>query len=388
MNNINVYHLLRDEIWIEGAIRMFDDIDSINNNYIYIEPIQDKSLKHINNIDNLDIVQVDEIGSYLESVPHGSIVFVHSLSNYHANIVNKYHNKYKFVWLIMGADMYQNKYIYDKNIYDEYTYQLKPCKKRRIGILKKIYWLFKYKSFNYLDHQKVNIAKAAKKIKYVGTYQQEQLDLLQSLDAVDNEAMRFHFAYYPLEYIIKDDNPEITGFDILLGNSASCSNNHIEAINILSGLDNIDGKIYCPLSYGDMEYADKIIEYGKKKLGNTFEPIEKLLPLEEYNQILSKCNIVVMNHYRGQASGNILSALYRGSKVFMNPKSTIYRYLKNKGVYVYNIYNINRNDEHTYDIVVNNRNILRDEISSESIKNSIKHNINLINNHDINKINS
>ena len=41
--------------------------------------------------------------------------------------------------------------------------------------------------------------------------------------------------------------------NILIGNSATETNNHIEVLDLLSKFKNEDIKIYVPLSYGDME---------------------------------------------------------------------------------------------------------------------------------------
>jgi hypothetical protein len=51
-----------------------------------------------------------------------------------------------------------------------------------------------------------------------------------------------------------------------------------------------------------------------------------------------------MNQLRQQAFGNILSSLWLGSKVFLNPQNTIYSYLKSLGIHIYSVEDINSNN--------------------------------------------
>lgn len=55
----------------------------------------------------------------------------------------------------------------------------------------------------------------------------------------------------------------VSGENILVGNSATPTNNHIEIFRILSRLRLPESsKIVVPLSYGDVHYREKIVELG------------------------------------------------------------------------------------------------------------------------------
>ena len=60
---------------------------------------------------------------------------------------------------------------------------------------------------------------------------------------------------------------------ILVGNSATITNRHEEIFNLLTNLENKEFEIYCPLSYGDKIYANKIIQLGKLLFKNDFHHI-------------------------------------------------------------------------------------------------------------------
>ena len=91
------------------------------------------------------------------------------------------------------------------------------------------------------------------------------------------------------------------------------------------------------LSYGENTLLKKTIDFGYEKFGNQFHPLIDFMPVEEYHKLTATCNVVIMNQCRQQAFGNILVALWQGSKVYLRPSNTIYSYLKNKGVYIFNI---------------------------------------------------
>jgi len=160
--------------------------------------------------------------------------------------------------------------------------------------------------------------------------------------ALQKALPHFKAQFLPLNYystedvFLRGDNlQDLTGDDILLGNSATPTNNHIEGMRALSKLGIYGRKVIVPLSYGDMKYQEKIIQAGYELLGDSFVPLTKYMPLSEYNQTISNCGNYIMNHIRQQAIGNISSALLRGGKVFLRPENPIYKYYTRMGVILF-----------------------------------------------------
>lgn len=158
-------------------------------------------------------------------------------------------------------------------------------------------------------------------------------------DALKQVLPNFKAQFLPLNYysaediFLKGDGlQDLAGEDILLGNSATPANNHIEAMRALRKLGLQGRKVIVPLSYGDMKYREHIIQAGKDLLGESFIPLTDYMPLPEYNRFVSSCSILIMNHIRQQAMGNISSALLRGGKVFLRPENPIYIYYTRLGV--------------------------------------------------------
>ena len=123
---------------------------------------------------------------------------------------------------------------------------------------------------------------------------------------------------------------------IILGNSATITNNHIEALKKLAHIkDNI--QVYCPLSYGDSKYAQKVIYAGKKLLGDSFIPLLDYMNKDDYWQLLYNCDIGVFNLDRQQALGNINTLLQFQKKVFLRKDSPLYNYYHRLGIETYDL---------------------------------------------------
>jgi dTDP-N-acetylfucosamine:lipid II N-acetylfucosaminyltransferase len=115
---------------------------------------------------------------------------------------------------------------------------------------------------------------------------------------------------------------------IQIGNSADPENNHLEIIDKLEKFKNDNIKVYAPLSYGDKKYGDAISRYGKIKFGEKFVPMREILKFEEYNNYLSKIDIVIFNHKRQQAMGNTIGLLSYGKKVYLRKDITPWKFFK------------------------------------------------------------
>jgi|GEM_PF-2881749 len=135
---------------------------------------------------------------------------------------------------------------------------------------------------------------------------------------------------------LEEGKIEIANGDfILLGNAASFTNNHLEAIDKLVDLIPTNKTLLIPLSYGNTYLSKYIEQYALEKLGSKrTKPLLDFLPAHQYQALLNKCEIVVMNHLRQQAVGNIVQALAIGSHIYMQSSSPVYKYLKSHKFYV------------------------------------------------------
>ncbi len=135
----------------------------------------------------------------------------------------------------------------------------------------------------------------------------------------------------------KSNNP----YFILVGNSATESNQHREVFDLLKQYKDENIKVLCPLSYGIPKYRDEIVAYGQMCLGDKFVPILDYMEFSEYLKLLANCTVVVMNHNRQQAMGNISNAIYFGAKVYIREDTSMWsEYTNERSLEVYNVESI------------------------------------------------
>ena len=144
-----------------------------------------------------------------------------------------------------------------------------------------------------------------------------------------------HFSYYSTEDY-ETNLSQCNTQSILIGNSATASNNHLEVFEMLQEMGS-SHQIICPLNYGDDDYAQAINADGVRRFGDRFKPLLEFLPLESYNRLVSSCGNVVMNHYRQQAAGNIIASLLFGSKVFLSQRSPLFKHFAELGVRIFSV---------------------------------------------------
>lgn len=143
--------------------------------------------------------------------------------------------------------------------------------------------------------------------------------------------------YFTTEDVYAKGPKEMQGPNVLLGNSAAPTNNHIEAFDLLHKVLPKEYKILVPLGTGDQCYAEEICKIGSNLFSDSFKPIRNWLPIEEYNQRIRQCGYVLMNHRRQQAFGNINAALYKGAKVFLRPENPLYKFYFSMGIQVFSV---------------------------------------------------
>ena len=130
---------------------------------------------------------------------------------------------------------------------------------------------------------------------------------------------------------------EHTAITIQVGNSAEKSNNHLEVFERLLPFREENIQIYAPLSYGDRQYAKKVIEKGKALFGDKFTPLTEFMPYEKYLDYLGTIDIVIFGHKRQQALGNSIILLGLGKKVYMRDDISTWEFFNDISVKVYNI---------------------------------------------------
>lgn len=125
------------------------------------------------------------------------------------------------------------------------------------------------------------------------------------------------------------------GPNLLLGNSATPTNNHLELFDLVRRrLDLAGRQLLVPLGYGDEHYRDHVIDAGRRIFGRAFVPLTDFVPKDVYLERLSSCGFALMNHLRQQAMGNICISALLGARIFLDRRNPAFDWLQAEGVAV------------------------------------------------------
>lgn len=176
-----------------------------------------------------------------------------------------------------------------------------------------------------------------KRIGYLLTYLKGDYELAQRWYAAKGKYVEcFGYlsnVYHPISSPIEANGKPI----IWLGNSADPSNCHAEIFSLLQPKMNCEADIYCPLSYGDADYAKEVSQLGRRYFGEQFKPLHDVVPFTEYLRLLARVSVAVFAHKRQQAMGNTISLLGLGKKVVLREDVPQFRLFQELGVTVYGL---------------------------------------------------
>lgn len=313
------------------AYRAFEDILPGRNTFFI--PMPRRKLRYVRSV---PVVPVGRFAfrrrGFFDLLRQFDLVVLHALTKFNAEVVAKADDSIKFVWLGMGYD-------YSTWVYGEYQNLLKQesaayYQATEERLIRRLSRQIKSVAERVVYSHRFDCEYCIRKICWFAPVLEEEYRI-----AVRRNPGLFG-AYvdwnYALVSRLVDAGPDVevnAGTDILVGNSASITNNHVDAFAYLRNRRlPASSRVLCPLSYGDDSYREWVIERGRAEFGKKFIPITEFLDFDDYIDIVKRCGVVIMNQMRQQAGGNIAAALYLGAKVFMDPKNLFYGYYQERGV--------------------------------------------------------
>lgn len=336
-----VLHLLHPDIkTVEYFLTFFEELYPNRNRYLAIT----------NNEKARENLLKSKYSSYIEVVYENNkdfysligdwhdyrVVITHSISPFEAQLIKEIPLQIKVGWTLFGYEVYnffpliRNKILLPKTSAEFLPQGLKSKIVRTITYQHICKFIGKY-------HLANSMQKALDRVDVFGVTNLKEGQYI--INTLGLNCIYKQYFTYDLNTILgnTDITTRCSGQNILLGNSSSLTNNHLEALQLLSKQSLGTRKVITPLSYGSEEYGDKIILYGNRLLGDNFQPLTNFLHKEEYNTILLSCSVAIMNHLRQQALGNIISLLWFGTKVFLNEANPVYQYFSDINVKVFSI---------------------------------------------------
>lgn len=357
-------HLFDDEKVVNRTIALFEK--ALPGQNIYVCFIED--VAHlVKAADNLYFYREND-DFQKDRLINVDKVIIHFLSYKKIKFINTYLSQsISCYWNIWGADLY-NAILEYRGYPVYYEPQFLGCRFLIYRVLcriklfppkqKTVLNFIKERVTHFVSNADYEIAK-----RYIGNY--------------INGVQVTGFRYYPIDVILGPlAEKRAKGNVLLLGNSASFTNNHSYAYKYLSDLSLKGKNIVVPVSYGGSpKYVNHILKRGRERWGESFVPLQKFLPLDEYNQLMLTAEICIFSSWRQEAFGNIVVALYLGAKVFLSERSSLVKYFSNIGVVVYILEQIKQEDIDSPlpdEIKNSNRKILFDLLNEKTIVNNIR----------------
>ena len=321
-----ILHIVDDEKFIDSAFRVFESAAPCANTYVIFK--KGKKLKFIKEtpvkVYSPWLFPVYRLFPFL--MPRFDMIILHNLNLPKMRYLQCLKRKASVCWIGWGFDYYD---LIGRELLKSETKNL-PSRKNSFFSLRIIIRIRQKLQYGRVDKKSVISI-----IDYFSPVIYEDFVLVSNaVPDFNPEFVSWNYGTLEDDLIRGLEGTQVTGPNILLGNSASAPNNHLDAFKLLKALDLGERKIITPLSYGDEYYRNTIINHGNSEFGDCFVPLVEFMPIDEYIKTISSCSIVVMNHLRQQAMGNIVIMLYLGAKVFLDPKNPAYDFHKKQGAAV------------------------------------------------------
>lgn len=361
----SIIHIAHDEKFIDAAYEIYEKAFPDKNLFLILVNDKKDGFKYLSHDKEYEIIEIKD--DYLRTITSffndAKLIVFHSVKHEYVKVqrniskIAKFQN-IKQIWTVFGFEVYLNPFIMNnrsiigKRSYKSYIKSnIKVDENKRIlkTTIKRFYYKmfvkrYNSKSFlkrfidrisNFNEDSYFILTETMRGMDIIAMFIKEEYILYKRLGIVSKNTKYLRFSYNPVNVIIKDYGGPVKSNNILLGNSATPTNNHLEAFDILNEFDLKEKKIITPLSYGNSYYTDDILKLGSQIFGTSFHPLTLFLPLDEYQNLMRTCGIVIMNHYRPQAVGNVLTAMHMGAKVYLSERNNLFHYLKRIGCYIF-----------------------------------------------------
>lgn len=319
-----ILHVLNDEWFMESTGWAFEQVAPGGNTFVAVgfDPatIRVPASAHVVGVEN-DRAGLQELDALIAG---SRIAIFHNVSERIVGALASAPPSVLRVWSGWGGDYYGNSY-------DRFAGQLAPATRSVVhGAVRPTFWAGRALRAVRVSPRFHAAARASDVF---------SAPVPEDLAVFARRFPEFTGRYSQLNYATVEDTiatgplPKL-GSDILLGNSASPTNNHIDLLELLATTDLGDRRVIAPLSYGDPAYARSVALAGQTLLGDAFVPITGFLPLGEYNEMLAGCGTVILGHYRQEGVGNVLRALWQGARLVLDGRNPVAEHLLARGVAV------------------------------------------------------
>jgi dTDP-N-acetylfucosamine:lipid II N-acetylfucosaminyltransferase len=339
-------HLIPDEKFIDVTREQFDAVAPNRNLFLAYKKLPETPCTYaqVNTYAEVTSQMLvlpqdpDAIFQVAKTSENLEAVLVHSLNAVSSRavvLIRREFPKIPIVWLSWGHDVYEAVPSLQRRLYSPAT--LKHLKRRWPA--HSLLWharLLLESSLNRLGlwckPDYVFYRDAIKAITFCAPVFPTEERLIRKHCGFEGQFLRFTYGFHDQDDAVV---PMGDRQNILVGNSATATCNHVDAFKILRNLRLGDRKVIVPLSYGDANYRELVARTGKNLLGDSFMPIFDFLPLARYSALIRTCGTLILNHRRQQAGGNILMGLWNGAKIYLTEENPAYSHLRSLGAHLF-----------------------------------------------------
>ena len=353
---LKILHCVLDEKFVDPMIDLTQQLWTGCIHHYVCFRAKDHDYGFIKKTNLVDRIDSNEFDSLIKNENY-QVIILHCFYSVPYKLIAKIPLNVKVIWFAWGYDIYDSCYshlpLIEKPLYHSHSKDYKKGIKDKSlrTLMAELY----YKCFC----QKM-VEKAFNRIDYFSGVIPEEYDMIkENKNNYFFKAKQLVFNYnnplYPYK-LEKIEDPFVDGFDVQIGNSADCTNNHIDVLYLLSKYKLNDRKIIVSLSYAGTErYKKAVLSEGEKLLGDCFTPLTDYMPLQKYTQIVSSVRYSIFYLERQQAMGNIWLSLWRGCFVFLSETNPVYLHLKKRGYIVFSI-------QKDLELIAEKARLTRDEI--------------------------
>lgn len=370
MKKYNYIHFVTDDKFIKDEILCYENAGLTCNKYYYVG-LGNNNFKFIDN-NVVEVISPRDVISIFNSKPIDAVC-LHNLYSLPFDLITRIPLSITVIWYAWGFDLYSNPAPLNPLLNIGERFMPETCKIAKYKSIK-----LKLKSVikklikpNNIDKIKLEQAKAAiERVDYFAGVFPIEYEMIKATVPYFRAKKITHNYIHPNEFKLEEINiePQITGKNILLGNSASFYGNHIDIMNKIAPFVESEVKIICPLSYaGTPKYVQQVINQGKKLFGDRFIPLTTYLTLDEYTNIIRSCNRFVMGMIQQAATCNCLTSLWDGIKIYAPKNSMNFAQYNNMGIKIYSIEDdFGRETDEQHNNLIDNRKIIEKNYSYRS----------------------
>ena len=314
-----------DSSCYDGTIALFDSDKQCENIYFAYLRRKETIPSFIKSTKVILVHNKKDILKRLSSIEPINGIIVHYLDNPNAEALfalKKLYPEAKVIWCAWGGDFYP---AINYPLYDQETQQMLLKKRGRRFTIDFLLKPYKNRFWNW----------AIPLVDYCSPVLPDEYPYLLQIKGFRAKQILYSYSSAEtMDFLTQKVQNIQLGGNVLIGNSATPTNNHLDIFKRIAG-EQLPGKLIVPLSYGEPWYKHAVVEKGKLLFGACFCPVFDIMPKEDYYHLISSCGTVIFNHYRQQAMGNSNVMLYLGARVYLSEKSSAYPYYKAMGIHVY-----------------------------------------------------